>query len=182
MGQTVCVGSFSTPTLDSTYANNISCPTLGLPKGLVFAHVNVCSLRNKTHEIERIIRGNDINIFAISETHLDDSIPDSAVNIDGFSLVRKDRTISGGGVGIFCRSDAHVKVRTDLMRDNIEAVCVQVHQPFLKPFIVCLIARLFVFFCLLIFLIIDLREVKPHSLSFFYGARPEKIGLLPQRS
>ena len=47
---------------------------LGLPKGLALAHLNICSLRNKTHELK---------LMAITETHLDSTFDDSLISIEG---------------------------------------------------------------------------------------------------
>ena len=114
---------------------------LGIQKGLVFAHINICSLRNKYLEIDRIIRDNSINIFAISETHLDDSFDDSCISINGFNVFRKDRNKFGGGVAIYIQNSLPGKMRTDLMINNIEACVVQVYLPFIKPIIVCCFYR-----------------------------------------
>ena len=114
---------------------------LGMQKGLVFAHVNVCSLRNKYMDIEKTIRDNHINIFAISETHLDGSFTDSSIAIEGFTVFRKDRNKFGGGVAIYIQNNLPARMRVDLMMNNIEACCVQVHLPFIKPIIVCCFYR-----------------------------------------
>ena len=121
--------------------NDLPCTKLGLQKGLVLAHVNICSLRNKCQEIECIIRDNCINIMAISETHLDESFSDSSICIDGFSVFRKDRNRYGGGVAIYVQNNVPTKLRVDLMEEDIEAICVQIHLPFLKPILVCCFYR-----------------------------------------
>lgn len=120
---------------------DLPCIKLGLHKGLVLAHVNVCSLHNKLQEVECIVRGNCINILAISETHLDDSITDSAVSINGFTIFRKDRNRFGGGVAIYVQNHLPVKIRHDLMKEGIEANCVQVYLPHLKTILVCCFYR-----------------------------------------
>ena len=37
-------------------------------KGMKLAHTNICSLRNKVHEINNLLTSDKINILAISET------------------------------------------------------------------------------------------------------------------
>lgn len=72
-----------------------------LPKGLVLAHINISSLRDKTQDLFRFLQIHKIDILAISEiSHLDDSFKNSEVNIVGFSLDRHDRNRFGGGVAI----------------------------------------------------------------------------------
>ena len=125
----------------TTSNTDMPCIKLGLHKGLVLAHVNVCSLRYKYHDVECIVRDNCINIIAISETHLDDSFIDSLVAIQGFSVFRKDRNRFGGGVAVHVQDNLPANIRFDLMREDIEAICVQVHLPYLKPILVCCFYR-----------------------------------------
>lgn len=60
-------------------------------KGLMLAHLNVCSLRNKVYELCSLAESNNIHILAISESHLDSSFDDSEVAINGYNLFRRDR-------------------------------------------------------------------------------------------
>lgn len=70
--------------------------TFKLPKkGVLFAHLNVCSLRNKIHEISNLAELNDIHIFALSETHLDSTFSVSEIAIQGYNLFRKGRNKHG---------------------------------------------------------------------------------------
>lgn len=63
------------------------------------------------------------------------------VDIEWFSIFRKDRNRFGGGVAIYVQNHLPVKIRYDLMREDIEANCVQVHLPHLKPILVCCFCR-----------------------------------------
>lgn len=110
---------------------------MNLPKkGLVLAHLNVCSLRNKVHELCNLVESNNIHIFAISETHLDSSFEDSEVAIHGYNLFRRDRDKYGGGVTIYVQNNIPAKKRCDLMLSDIEALWLQIHLPHLKPILV----------------------------------------------
>lgn len=66
-------------------------------KGLVLAHLNICSLRNKVHEIINIC-SNGIHVLALSETHLDCSFDNSQLAVKGYRLFRKDSKIKMVGV------------------------------------------------------------------------------------
>lgn len=69
---------------------------LNLPrKGLKIVNINICSLRNKVHEISNLLLSNNIHIMAISETHLDPSF-DTEVAIQGYNIYRRDRNVYGG--------------------------------------------------------------------------------------
>lgn len=74
-----------------------------------------------------------INIPTISETHPDDLVTDSDVNIEGFSIFRTDINQFIGEVVISAHNHYPAKAHYDFMRDNTEAVFVQVHSPRLKP-------------------------------------------------
>ena len=45
-----------------------------------------------------------IDLIAFNETRLDANITDNMINIDGYDVVRKDRSRNGGGVCIYLRS------------------------------------------------------------------------------
>ena len=89
-----------------------------LPKtSLKIAQLNICSLRNKVHDITDVLVLNSINILAISETHLDDIFEDEALGIQGYNLYRKDRNRYGGGDTFYVQNHLPVKVREDIMYD-----------------------------------------------------------------
>ena len=73
-------------------------------KGLLIAHLNICSLRNKIPELCMVMKSNDIHIMAISETHLDASFENIELAVEGYTLFRKDRTRYGGGVCVCAES------------------------------------------------------------------------------
>ena len=58
------------------------------------------------------------DIFAISETKLDKTYPDSQFAIQGFRMCRSDRNIYGGGLMIFVRSDLCFTVTKELGDQN----------------------------------------------------------------
>ena len=71
---------------------------------------NVRSLRNKTDELTGLTRWNyayrESSVICLTETWLQDKDPDSAYSLDGFTLVRGDRTAAsgktvGGGVCVY---------------------------------------------------------------------------------
>ena len=46
----------------------------------------------------------DMDIFMVTETKLDDSFPASQFNVEGFSMpLRLDRNINGGGIILYIR-------------------------------------------------------------------------------
>ena len=66
---------------------------------ILFILSNVRSLLSKVEELETVLRSSFINMAFITETWLSENIHDSAVALDGYSLVRRDRVNKlGGGV------------------------------------------------------------------------------------
>ena len=63
---------------------------------LKIAHINTRSLLSCIDEVKLIILNSKIDILCISETWLEQNIPDRFVNIDGFTLFRKDSGRRGG--------------------------------------------------------------------------------------
>ena len=68
------------------------------PDKLVFAHLDINSIRNKFEMISDQIKGN-VDVYLVSETKTDDSFPNGNFLIDRFStLYRLDRNSDGGGL------------------------------------------------------------------------------------
>ena len=75
-------------------------------KGLLIAHQNICSLRNKLDTVKIMLLRSNIAVLGLSETNLNEYCDVDQFQIQGYSLVRKDREghnvrVSGGGVGVF---------------------------------------------------------------------------------
>ena len=63
------------------------------------------------------------------------------VSLDGYDVIRKDRSRNGGGVCIYLRSSINYKIRKDLVPPELEAVCVEIIKPHSKPFLVTTVYR-----------------------------------------
>ena len=74
------------------------------PKKIIIGHLNINSIRNKIDGLKVIIKG--IDIFAVTESKLDDSFPISEFNIDGLPF-RKDRSTH---VLVYIRTDIPCKM------------------------------------------------------------------------
>ena len=82
-----------------------------------------------------------IDLIAFNETRLDANITDNTTNLDGYDIVRKDRSRNGGGVCIYLRSSINYKIRDDLVPSELEAVCVEIIKPHSKPSVVTTVYR-----------------------------------------
>ena len=58
-----------------------------------------------------------------------------------YDIIRKDRSRNGGGVCIFLHSSINYKIRSDLISNDLEAVCVEITKPHSRPFIVTTVYR-----------------------------------------
>ena len=58
------------------------------PKNLKIAHLNICSIRYKIDELRVLQSICGFNVIAITETHLDGSISDNRLHIEGMVLFR----------------------------------------------------------------------------------------------
>lgn len=75
-----------------------------------FGHLNVRSLLPKMADLVQIIQTMKFDLLSISETWLQPNINSNAVAIEGFSFVRQDRNIRGGGVGMYIRNTIKYKI------------------------------------------------------------------------
>ena len=59
---------------------------------------NCNSIRNKTQYLEILVRSHTPMVIVLTETHLDYSISDLELKLDGYYVFRRDRPSKGGGV------------------------------------------------------------------------------------
>ena len=77
---------------------------------IIFAHLNINSLRNKFDAMVDQIKIN-VGILVTLETKLDEPSPESQFKIPGFtSPFRRERNEFGGGIMVFVREDIPSKV------------------------------------------------------------------------
>ena len=69
-------------------------------RGFKMAFLNIVTLPNKIDEIRHSMCSKNIDLIAFNETRLDLSISDGLIHLDGYEVVRKDRSRNGGGVCI----------------------------------------------------------------------------------
>ena len=99
-------------------------------KDLKIAHLNVCSIRNKIDELRVLQNICRFDIIAITETHLDSSISNNVLYIDGMKIFRRDRTKrKGSGCTTYCAEYLKATHRKDLASKDLEAIWVQIKFP-----------------------------------------------------
>lgn len=97
-------------------------------KGLNMMHVNCRSLLPKLEEISLLIKQTNVDVMCITETWLDEHISNDVINVDGYSIIRKDRKDKkGGGVLIYVNSDIVFKEREDLVTSkDLEMIWIEI--------------------------------------------------------
>lgn len=87
------------------------------PDNVKIAHFNICSLKCREHfiEVKQIVLENKIDIFTVSETWLDNSIPNLELEIPGFSIYHLDRqNKKGGGVCVYAQQTYKMELFKDI--------------------------------------------------------------------
>ncbi|XP_066020848.1 uncharacterized protein [Pocillopora verrucosa] len=108
-------------------------------RGFKLASLNINSLSVHIDELRILLSDRPIDILAINETKLDDTIGDNEIHISGYESIRRDRSTngrSGGGVCFFIRSEINYSVRSDLICEQIESLTVEIKKPRSRPFAV----------------------------------------------
>ena len=97
-------------------------------RGFKMACLNINSLVKHVDELRVLLAEFSIDILAINETKLDESINSSELHISGYEFIRRDRNRNGGGVGFYIKSSNSYVVRSDLT--------IEIRKPNSKPFLV----------------------------------------------
>ena len=107
-------------------------------RGFRLASLNVNSLLAHIDELRVLLADLPIDVLAINETKLDNSVNDNEVYIPGYEIIRSDRNSkgrSGGGVCLYVRSAMSYSIRSDLSTE-LEIVTIEIRKPRSKPFVV----------------------------------------------
>ena len=76
---------------------------------LIFAHININSIRNKFEDLKLLIQDN-VDILVVTETKLDDTFISAQFYMEGFKTpIRLDRNSFGGGIVIYIRENILLK-------------------------------------------------------------------------
>ena len=68
-------------------------------RGFKMAFLNIVTLPSKINEIRHSMCSKNIDFISFNETRLADlSISDGLIHLDGYEVVRNDRSRNGGGV------------------------------------------------------------------------------------
>ena len=120
-------GSSDKPNSFTHNSNDLHEIRLKNPNRLIFAHININSLRKKFEMLQEVI-GNNTDVLLIFETKLDASFPSSQYILDGFTPpYRLDRAQHGGGIMLFIREGIPSKLLSADTSFGIENPLVEIN-------------------------------------------------------
>ncbi|CAC5378070.1 unnamed protein product [Mytilus coruscus] len=106
-------------------------------KECTFIHLNARSLLTKIHELQTIAFKTKAAVISVTETWFDETITNTEANIAGYTILRKDRNICGGGVCMYIKENlAFTTMNLDEINNNDEFLCIELLLPKSKPIFV----------------------------------------------
>ena len=79
------------------------------------------------------------DIITISETWLTNNVSDDDINLDGYTLHRRDRETRGGGVRAYVHCSLPCKRRSDLENRDMEIMWLEIRCP--RPMLIAVVYR-----------------------------------------
>ena len=103
-------------------------------KSISFCYLNARSILARSsdglprfdHLYNFVCSENSYDIILVTETHLDNSIDSSEINIDGYHLFRRDRNRHGGGVAVYVRGELAPIEISELQRPETESIYIKI--------------------------------------------------------
>ena len=107
--------------------------------GLRVAHLNCQSILPHKDEIFDLLCNFHLDVLTLSETWLDDTIPDSEI-LPGecdYSLIRRDRNRHGGGVAVLISNHFRHCQKLDFSTGEIESLWVELYPRNKRSLLLC---------------------------------------------
>ena len=120
---------------DNVYAAG-SHQHIGYKKGMAIASLNVNGLRSHLDEVRLLIRNLGLHTLAFNETKLASNFSKELTSVAGYQQERLDRNSNGDGVSIYIRDSMKYKPRSDVPKDDLELICIEMEPPKSKPFLI----------------------------------------------
>ena len=112
---------------------------LPVAHGLRIAHLNCRSFLPHKEEIFDLLCNFCLDVLTLSETWLDDTIPDSGILPVGcnYSLLRRDRNRHGGGVAILISNHIRYCQKLDFSSGEIESLWIELYPRSKRSLLLC---------------------------------------------
>ena len=104
--------------------------------GFKIASLNVNSLIKHIDELRIFLADNPVDVLAINESKLDDSIKNCELYISGCEIIRRDRNRNGGGVCFYIKNSINFVTGRDFSLSDLENLCLEIQNLCAKPFLV----------------------------------------------
>ena len=105
-----------------------------------FIHLNINSLLPKIDEIRYVAKLTNATVIGLSETKLDNTVLSSELEIEGYDLVRSDRSRRGGGVACFVKNSISYNRKPNFCT-NTESIFIEIFLPRSKPVLIGILYR-----------------------------------------
>ena len=92
------------------------------------ACLNITSLSKHIDELRVLLQNNSLDLLAINETRLNETIADNEISISGYNIVCRDRPLNGrngGGVCFYVRSNINYIFRLKLSSQEVSPLLLQ---------------------------------------------------------
>ena len=91
-------------------------------KGPKLYCLNVNSVVKHLDELRLLVDDKQPHVLCLNETKLDDTVEDNCIDIDGYQVIRKDRTRHGGGVAMCVHESLMFEFRNDFDVAELESL------------------------------------------------------------
>ncbi len=99
--------------------------------------INARSVISCLPDIHHLLVSENIDLLAVTESWLDDSVSDSEIGLNGYDVFRCDRNRNGGGVAIFLSKLLFYKVRLDICCGDIESLWIELFPGSKRSMLLC---------------------------------------------
>ena len=115
-------------------------------KGLHFCNLNIQHIVPNIDELRiTMAHEHSPDIFGMCKTFVTSSVSDDQMAVDGFDLMRKDRSDTqnkaGGGVILYYRKSINCKRKCNIEISYIETLWAEITLPNAKLFLICSVYR-----------------------------------------
>ena len=108
--------------------------------GMHFIRLNINSILPKIDEIRYITKLTNATVIGLSETKLDNTVLSSELEIEGYDLVRSDRSRRRGGVACFVENSISCNRKSNFCI-NTESIFIDIFLPKSKPVLIGILYR-----------------------------------------
>ena len=109
-------------------------------RGMHLIYININSILRKIDEVRYMANITNASIIGISENKLDETTLSSELEVDGYDLVRLDRSRRGGGVARYIKSSIACSYKESFC-SNTESIFVNIFLPKSKPILLGILYR-----------------------------------------